>query len=117
VWQVEFAADAAFDFELIFDHLIASYESFGDAPDIAFDRAVARLAAIQDSAEALAKAPLQGTLRSDVLPDVRFVRRDKAVFWFIADEGRKVVQVLAVFFGAQDHINHMMRRVLERNLA
>jgi len=112
VWQVEFAAAAVLDFELILDHLTTSYTDLGDSPDVAFERAVARVISLQDRAESLATAPHQGTLRPDILPDVRFVRRDNAVFWFIAQEQRQMVQILAVFFGAQDHINHMMRRML-----
>ena len=38
---------------------------------------------------------------------------DKAVFWFVLDEGQKIVRVLAVFFGAQDHIRHMLVRLLD----
>ena len=112
VWRVEFAAAAEQDFALILDHLVASYEDFGDPVDLAFDRAAARVMAIQDDAEGLAMQPYQGTLRDDILEGVRFVRRDKAVVWFRPDEDSQTLRVLAVFFGAQDHINHMMRRIL-----
>ena len=33
--------------------------------------------------------------------------------WFVLDEGQKIVRVLAVFFGAQDHIRHMLVRLLD----
>jgi hypothetical protein len=36
------------------------------------------------------------------------------VFWFIPDSDRETVQILAVFFGAQDHITHMLKRLLSR---
>ena len=72
-----------------------------------------RIRGIRISANKLALAPKQGTLRPDILESLRFVRLDKAVFWFVLDEGQKIVRVLAVFFGAQDHIRHMLVRLLD----
>ena len=113
MWSLEFAADAERDFELIFDHLVESYLEFGEDNDVAFERAVERIRGIRISANKLALAPKQGTLRPDILEGLRFVRLDKAVFWFVLDEGQKIVRVLAVFFGAQDHIRHMLVRLLD----
>jgi toxin ParE1/3/4 len=113
VWSLEFAADAERDFELIFDHLVKSYLEFSEDNDVAFERAVERIRGIRISANKLALAPKQGTLRPDILESLRFVRLDKAVFWFVLDEGQKIVRVLAVFFGAQDHIRHMLVRLLD----
>lgn len=112
MWTVEFAAQAERDFELIFDHLLQSYQDFGDEFDVAIDRAAQRIMAIQSSALDLAKIPYQGTLRPDILDGLRFVRHSKAVYWFVADEDRKMVQVLAIFYGGQDHIRHMLTRLL-----
>lgn len=112
MWTVEFAAVAVRDFELIFDHLVQSYQEFGDDIETAFDRAERRIVEIQSLSETLAKIPFQGTLRPDILPGLRFVRHNKTVFWFIAQEDREIVQVLAVFFGSQDHIRHMLARLL-----
>ena len=100
MWSLEFAADAERDFELIFDHLVKSYLEFSEDNDVAFERAVERIRGIRISANKLALAPKQGTLRPDILESLRFVRLDKAVFWFVLDEGQKIVRVLAVFFGA-----------------
>ena len=115
VWTVEFATAAERDLTLIFDHQIDSYRDFGDDPRTAFERAVGRLSAIQTAAQGLAAVPFQGTLRPDLLDGVRFVRHDRAVFWFLPDADREVVQVLAVFFGGQDHIRHMLVRLLGRD--
>lgn len=112
MWTVEFAAAAERDFELIFDHLCEAYQDFGDEFETAFDRAAQRILVIQNSALDLANIPCQGTLRPDILNGARFVRRDRAVFWFVANEDRKTVQVLAVFYGGQDHIRHMLTRLL-----
>lgn len=112
MWRIEFSVAAEQDFALIFDHLAASYAGFGEAPDLAFERAAARIAQIQDDAMRLVHQPFQGTLRNDLLVGVRFVRINKALFWFLPDEDAHVVRILAVFFGAQNHINHMMLRLL-----
>ena len=112
MWTVEFAAAAERDFELIFDYLVQAYQDFGDDIDLAFERAEQRLHTIQSSALDLAKVPYQGTLRPDIQESLRFVRHDKAVFWFMVHEDRQVVQVLAIFFGGRDHIRHMLTRLL-----
>jgi len=112
VWTVEFAEAAERDFELIFDHLLQSYQDFGDEFDAAFERAERRVREIQSSAKNLAKFPFQGTPRPDILPGLRFVGHNKAVFWFVAQGDREIVQILAVLFGSQDHIRHMLTRLL-----
>ncbi len=83
VWTVEFATAAEQDFELIFDHLLQTYQDFGDDLDVAFDRARQRILSIQSSASDLTKVPFQVTLRPDILDGLRFVRNNKAVFWFV----------------------------------
>lgn len=112
MWTVEFAAAAEDDFGLIFEHLAQVYRDLGDDPDVAFDRAEQRLNGILATARTLANVPFQGTLTPDIGEGLRFVRKDKAVFWFVADETRQIVQVLAVFFGGQDHTRHMLARLL-----
>ena len=112
MWNVEFSEDAEHDFELIFDHLVESYLGFGEDVAYAFEHAVERLRGIRSSTHKLGLAPKQGTLRDDIASGIRFVRLEKAVFWFDLDEQRQAVRVLAVFFGAQDHIKHMLTRAL-----
>lgn len=112
MWTVEFAAGTARDFELIFDHLYQSFLNFGEDDETAFDRAAIRIRDIHSAGATIARAPFQGTLRDDILPGLRFVRRGKAVFWFIPDDATQVVRILAIFFGGQDHIRHMLTRTL-----
>lgn len=112
MWTVDFAAEAERDFGLIFEHLLHAYEAFGDDPEVALTRAQERLMGLQAAALDLGKAPYQGTLRPDILEDVRFVQRAGAVFWFVLDPEPERVHVLAVFFGGQDHIRHMLTRLL-----
>lgn len=112
MWGLEFSAEAEWDFELIFDHLARSYVELGDEPDAALRRAADRVRAIRSSVDLLAKSPFMGTLRSDIRPGLRFVRLQKTVIWFRPDEDRACVVVIALFFGAQDHIRHMLARLL-----
>lgn len=112
MWDLEFSAEAEWDFELIFDHLASSYVELGDEPDAALIRAASRIRAIRTSMNALTQSPHMGTLRSDIQAGLRFVRVEKTVIWFLPDEERSYVVVVALFFGAQDHIRHMLARML-----
>ena len=112
MWNVEFSEDAEHDFELIFDHLVDSYIGFGEDIEDALEHAANCVLSIRVLSNKLGRAPQQGTVRDDIADGMRFVRLDKAVFWFDLDEQRQVVRILAVFFGAQDHIRHMLTRAL-----
>ena len=111
-WRTEFASDAERDFELVFDFLFTAYLEFGDRRSDAFDRAANRVARIRATAERIADAPYRGTLRDSIAPPLRSVTIDRAVYWFDLDEASETVRVLAVFFGGQDHIRHMLARLL-----
>jgi plasmid stabilization system protein ParE len=60
----------------------------------------------------LGEKPHQGTLRPELLPGLRSVTKQRAIFYFIVDEPKRQVRVLAVFFGGQDHQRQMLRRLL-----
>lgn len=110
-WTVERAEECDRDLELIFDFLVESYVSFGDDIATAFDGAESRLRGIEDALSGLALAPYQGTVRPDLLPGLRSVTKDRAIFYFDLDEERQVLRVLAIFFGSQDHQRHMLLRL------
>ncbi|WP_417248709.1 type II toxin-antitoxin system RelE/ParE family toxin [Celeribacter sp.] len=112
MWDLEFSAEAEWDFELIFDHLASSYIELGDEPDAALIRAANRIRKIITSVNVLTQSPHMGTLRSDIRAGLRFVRMEKTAIWFLLDEERACVVVVALFFGAQDHIRHMLARML-----
>ena len=111
-WRIELSADAEQDFSLIFDHLFESYKNLGSDPESAFSYAEKRLAEIMATAESLCDVPFRGTLHNDLFPGLRHVTINQAIFWFTLDEGQKTVRVLAVFYGGQDHIRHMLVRLL-----
>lgn len=101
------------DLELIFDHLERSYSSLGDPPVDAIERAASRIVQIEDEMEKLRLTPFQGTLMPEILPDLRRVTKDNTIYYFVLDEDSKTLQVLAIFFGGQNHIVHMLNRLLE----
>lgn len=111
-WKIEYLQDAERDFELIFDHLFDAYRAFGDGPDEAIERVRRRISGLREDVRRLSTSPLIGTVRSDIYPGLRFVRRSDAAIWFMADEAQSTVLIVAIFFGSQDHIRHMMARLL-----
>jgi plasmid stabilization system protein ParE len=113
-YTVERAENAGRDLNAIFDFLIKTYVEFGEDAEAAIDGAEKRLQRIEAAMRALGRAPHQGTLRPELRPGLRSVTKDSAIFYFDVDDDRRVVRVLAVFFGGQDHQRLMLRRLLER---
>lgn len=111
-FRVERGREALRDLKRIHDFLFDSYMHFGDSPEEALDRADERLKAIGATMRALAARPRQGTLHPQLMPGLRSVTKDRAVFYFTIDEEKHVVRVLAVFFGGQDHRREMLKRMM-----
>lgn len=111
-WTLEYSAQAERDFELIFEHLFRAYVELGDAPQTAIESAALRVVSLQDEIGRLVQTPYIGTLRPDIYPGIRVLRRDKAAIWFLPDEDNHTLVVAAIFYGAQDHIRHMLSRML-----
>jgi len=106
------ARDIDHDLSAIFDFLFESHKAFGEDDETAFARAAARIHGIEDAMAALSRAPHQGTLREEILPGLRAVTKDRAIFYFDVDDESRTLRVLAVFFGGQDHQRRMLARVL-----
>ena len=115
-FEIEYSLESERDFELIFEHLFDSYLGFGENVDKALEHATRRIFDIRRAAEQLSSFPVRGTLREDILPGIRFISIDKAVYWFDVDETARKVRVHAIFFGGQDHILHMLTRMLGKNI-
>lgn len=111
-YRLEFSAEAERDLELIFDHLFDSYRSLGEALEDALDHASARVMAVRTGANRILTVPHRGERHDDILPGLRHLTIDRAIYWFDVDEARRTVRVLAVFFGGQDHVRRMLRRLL-----
>ncbi|MBK8457354.1 MAG: type II toxin-antitoxin system RelE/ParE family toxin [Phyllobacteriaceae bacterium] len=106
------SAAAGRDLDRVLDHLIDAHVGFGDLAEDAQRRAERHLEAIHEAMERLGQAPFQGTLRSDLLPGIRQVTKDKAIYYFTVDEPNERINVLAIFFGGQDHQRRMLTRLL-----
>lgn len=113
-WLVLFAADAVEDLVLIEDHLSAAYRSLGEQPSAAAEHARYRIDAIISAAERLAVAPFRGEAHDELMPGLRHLALDGAIFWFLPVEEIRLIQVLAVFFGGQEHQRHMLVRLLQK---
>lgn len=101
------------DLEMLFDYVVATYTDLGESLAAAFDRAAARIEAIEDSIDALAHAPHQGTLWPEVMDGLRWTTKDRAILYFVTDAELRRVDVLAVFFGGQNHKDHILRRLTD----
>lgn len=113
-WTVVFAAEAAADLALIEEHLVSAYRAFGESLSEARQRAEVRIEAIITTAERLSTAPYRGEPQADLLPGLRHLALDNAVYWFVPDPDTREIRVLAVFFGTQDHQRHMLVRLLQK---
>jgi toxin ParE1/3/4 len=113
-WTVVFAAEAADDLSLIETHLIRAYRDLGESRPEAARHAQTRIEAIILAAEHLSAAPLRGEAHEGLLPGLRHLALDGAIFWFTPDSGARQVRVLAVFFGSQGHRRYMLVRLLQK---
>ena len=113
-YAVEFATAVERDFELIFDFLEESYCGFGESAEDAVVRAAARVEAIRATAANLGTAPYRGTRHPEMMPNLRHMTIDQAIYWFLVDENALTVRVLAIFFGGQDHVRRMLSRLLQQ---
>ncbi|EAV40146.1 hypothetical protein SIAM614_00035 [Stappia aggregata IAM 12614] len=110
--NLEYSTAAERDFELIFDHLFETYSDLGEDRITALERTAERVKSIRSTIDRLAETPFLGTLRPDFLPGLRFVRREQAAVWSLANSSDNKTFVAAIFFGAQDHIRKMLTRLL-----
>jgi len=51
----------------------------------------------------------------DLLPGLRHLALDRAVYWFRPRAEQRDIKVLAVFFGGQDHQRRMSVRLLQNS--
>lgn len=114
-YRVERSAQSDRDLETIFDFLFEAALGFGEDEATAFERASTRILEIEDAMEALGDVPHQGTLHPDFSDGLRSVTKGRAIFYFDVNDSKKVVSVLAIFFGGQDHQRRMLLRLLSPN--
>ncbi|MGV8936605.1 MAG: type II toxin-antitoxin system RelE/ParE family toxin [Allorhizobium sp.] len=99
------------DLNLIFRHLVDSYVALGDPLSDAFQRAVRRIGVIEADMDSLGRMPHQGTLQPQFGKGVREVTKRRTVFYFHVDDVEGLIRIVAIFFGGQDHQQHMLKRL------
>ena len=113
-YRIDLARETRDDLDAIFDFLFQTALDCGEDPERAYERASSRIAAIERDFEALATMPHRGTRAPGIAPGLRYLARNRAVVYFEVDERKRVVHVLAVFYGGQDHRHRMIARLLCR---
>lgn len=99
------------DFRLIIRHLIDSYVNLGDPLPDAIQRAADRARAIETEIDTIALAPYQGTLLPHLRPGLRSVTKNRAIVYFDIDDVAQQVRIFAIFFGGQNHRQHILERL------
>lgn len=59
-------------------------------------------------------APHRGERHEDILPGLRHLTINRAIYWFEVNPRDETVRILAVFFGGQDHVRHMLAKLIDR---
>lgn len=113
-YRVERAEETDRDLEAVFDFLFESFVAFGEDAGSALEHASRRVLAIEGAMAGLGKTPHQGTLRPELGEGLRNVTKERAVFYFDVDDEARLVRVLAIFYGAEDHRRKMLLRLLGR---
>ena len=111
-FRIEFLAEAERDFALIFDHLFESYRSIGTSVEAALDHCEDRIREIRQDADRLGAASYRGESHDDLLSGLRHLTTLRAIHWFDVNEAEQRVRSLAIFFGGQDQVRHMLTRLL-----
>jgi len=111
-WKIEVSIAAERDLELLFYHLADNFVAFGENRTRAAEQALRRVQTIRDAAARIASAPHRGEAHDDLLPGLRHLTLDRAVYWFLVEEEQSRVRVLAIFYGGQDHQRKMLLRLL-----
>ena len=110
-YRIERTPEVEADLKLIFDFLVEASKAYGEPVDRAVSMAGDRLMEVRANLMSLGRVPHIGTLQPNLGANVRSVTKDRAIFYFKVDVAAKVVRVLAVFYGGQDHQRRMLVRL------
>lgn len=88
------------DLAVIFDQLVDGYRALGDTTAEALARAAARVRAIEAAMTGLGRIAFLARRRDDVVPGLRQIVAERALYSFVVDEAADEIRVLAVFLVA-----------------
>jgi plasmid stabilization system protein ParE len=110
-YSVRRAAAVSKDLDLIEDHLVASYQTFGEDLETATDHAATRIEDALLYMRTFTTQPHRGTEQTKIRPGIRTVTNKNFIFYFEVDDQSSEVRILAIFFGGIDHKQQIMDRL------
>ena len=111
-YKIEFSDQAEDDLFEIVDYLTESYRGFGENVTEALARAGRRQEQIREQAQRIATAPHRGERSLEYAPQLRHLTLNRMIYWFEVDEASETIRIIAVIFGAKDHLPAMQQRLL-----
>ncbi len=110
-YRVRRAADVTRDLELIEEHLVKTYQEFGEDFETAAERAAARIDDALVYMRTFVTHPHRGTEHAQIRSGIRTVTNKSFIFYFEVDDLSSEVRILAIFFGCIDHRQQIMDRL------
>jgi plasmid stabilization system protein ParE len=110
-YRVRRAANVAGDLDLIEEHLVKTYQEFGEDLQTAVARASARIDDALAYMRTFVTHPHRGTEQAKIQPGIRSVTNKNFIFYFEVDDLSSEVRILAIFFGSIDHRRQIMDRL------
>lgn len=110
-YSVRRAADVTLDLDLIEEHLVKTYQEFGEDLESAVKRATTRVDDALCYMRGFVTNPHRGTEHAKIQPGIRTVTNKNFIFYFEVDDQSSEVRILAIFFGGIDHRQQIMNRL------
>jgi len=105
------AADDTRDLELIEEHLVKTYQEFGEDFEPAVERAADRIDDALVYMRTFVTHPQPCTEHAQIRSGIRTVTNKNFIFYFDVDDISSEVRILAIFFGGIDHRQQVMDRL------
>lgn len=112
VWRHEFISSAFRDLDHIGRFIELNALDRGETDERALAMGQSRVEKILSAAQALTRAPYQGTRLPHLGPSIHRATKDRAILYFDLIEDRQIIRILAIFFGGQDHDSRILARLL-----
>jgi plasmid stabilization system protein ParE len=110
-YSVRRAADVTRDLGLIEQHLVKTYQEFGEDLESAVERAAARIDDALSYLRGFVTHPHRGTEQAKIQPGIRTMTNKNFIFYVEVDDQSSEVRILAIFFGGVDHRQQIMDRL------
>lgn len=98
------------DLAALLDQLVEGYRALGDTLAEAVERAARRVRAIEAAMAGLGRTAFLGRPRPDLMPGLRVLAAERAVFAFVLDEAAGQLRILAVLPAGPAPLAPLLRR-------